>query len=156
MSELQSIIQSAFISEYRNRAAELHRWVDPLSLEQFWTNPFHYGNSVGHLLLHLTGNMRYYVGTQIAGTGYVRNRDLEFTDPTKHPKVEIVSRFDRTIDMVVATLEAQSATDWALPYSAELEPDAKDRFTIFLRCASHLYHHVGQINYLSRQLMLSA
>ena len=156
MSELQSIIQSAFISEYRNRAAELHRWVDPLSQEQFWTNPFNYGNSVGHLLLHLTGNLRYYIGTQIAGTGYVRNRDLEFNDPTRHPKAEVVSRFDRTIDMVVATLEAQSLTDWALPYSAEREPDAKDRFTIFLRCASHLYHHVGQINYLSRQFALKA
>jgi hypothetical protein len=152
MSELQSIIQSAFIGEYRNRAAELHRWVDPLSQEQFWTNPFNYGNSVGHLLLHLTGNLRYYIGTQIAGTGYVRNRDLEFTDPTKHPKAEVVSRFDRTIDMVVATLEAQSATDWALPYSGEGEPEAKDRFTIFLRCATHLYDHVGQLDYLSHQL----
>jgi uncharacterized damage-inducible protein DinB len=154
MSELQSIMQSAFISEYRDRAGELHRWVDPLSQQQFWTNPFNYGNSVGHLLLHLTGNLRYYIGTQIAGTGYVRNRELEFTDSTKHPKAEVVSRFDRTIDMAVATLEAQSATDWTLPYSAEHEPDAKDRFTVFLRCASHLYHHVGQIHYLSRQLAL--
>jgi|SRR5580704_1581832 hypothetical protein len=156
MSDLHSIIQSAFISEYRNRAAELHRWVDPLSQEQFWTNPFKYGNSVGHLVLHLTGNLRYYIGTQIAGTGYVRNRDLEFTDPTKHPKAEVVSRFDRTIDMVVATLEAQSATDWTLSYSAERETEAKDRFAAFLRCDSHLYHHIGQINYLSRQLTLGA
>lgn len=152
MSELHSIIQSAFISEYRNRAGELHRWIDPLNEEQFWTNPFKYGNSVGHLVLHLTGNLRYYIGTQIAGTGYVRHRDLEFADTTNPPKNEIVARFDRTIDMVVATLEAQSSTDWAISYSAEREPEAKDRFTIFLRCASHFHSHVGQINYLSRQL----
>jgi hypothetical protein len=153
MSDLHAIIQSALVKEYRERAGELHRWVDPLSQEQLWTNPFTYGNSVGHLLLHLTGNLRYYIGTQIAGTGYVRNRALEFTDTAKHPKPEVVSRLDRTIDMVVATLEAQSATDWTLPYSGEGEPEAKDRFTIFLRCATHFYEHVGQINYLSRQLM---
>jgi Protein of unknown function (DUF1572) len=152
MNELHGIIQSAFVSEYRNRAGEIHRWVDPLSQEQFWTNPFSYGNSVGHLVLHLTGNLRYYIGTQVAGTGYVRNRDLEFTDPAKHPKAEVVSRFDRTIEMVVATLEAQSAMDWTLPYSAEREPEAKDRFTLFLRCATHLYDHGGQIDYLSRRL----
>jgi hypothetical protein len=155
MSELHSIVQSALVKEYRERAGELHRWVDPLSQEQFWTNPFTYGNSVGHLLLHLTGNLRYYIGTQIAGTGYVRNRDLEFTDTAKHPKAEVVARFDRTIDMVVATLEAQSATDWTLPYSGEGEPEAKHRFTIFFRCATHLYDHVGQIDYLSHQLTLS-
>jgi hypothetical protein len=155
MSELHSIIQSALVKEYRERAVELHRWVDPLSQEQFWTNPFSYGNSVGNLLLHLTGNLRYYIGTQIAGTGYVRNRNLEFTDTAKHPKAEVVSRFDRTIDMVVATLEAQSVAEWTLPYSGEGEPEAKDRFTIFLRCATHLYDHVGQIDYLSHQLGVS-
>jgi hypothetical protein len=154
VSDLHNIIQSAFISEYRDRAGELHRSVDPLSQEQFWTNPFHYGNSVGHLVLHLIGNLRYYIGAKIAGTGYVRNRDLEFADSTKPAKSEVVSRFDRTIDMVMVTLEAQSATDWTLPYSAEHEPESKDRFTVFLRCASHLYNHVGQINYLSRQLAL--
>ena len=153
MSDLHNIIQVALVKEYRERAGELHRWVDPLSQEQLWTNPFNYGNSVGHLLLHLTGNLRYYIGTQIAGTGYVRNRALEFTDTARHPKAEVVSRLDRTIDMVVATLEAQSATDWTLPYSGEGEPEAKDRFTIFLRCATHFYEHVGQVNYLSRQLM---
>jgi hypothetical protein len=155
MSDLHSIIQFALIKEYRERTAELHRWVDPLSQEQFWTNPFNYGNSVGHLLLHLTGNLRYYIGAQIAGTGYMRNRNLEFTDSAKHPKAEVVSRFDRTIDMVVATLEAQSATDWTLPYSGEGEPEAKDRFTIFFRCATHFYDHVGQIDYLSHQLGVS-
>jgi hypothetical protein len=154
VSDLHNIIQSAFIREYSNHAGELHRWVDPLSQVQFWTNPFNYGNSVGHLVLHLTGNLRYYIGAKIAGTGYVRNRDLEFADSTNPAKSEVVSRFDRTIDMVMATLEAQSATDWALPYSAEREPETKDRFTAFLRCASHLYNHVGQINYLSRQLAL--
>jgi Protein of unknown function (DUF1572) len=152
MSDLHAILQAALVKEYRERAGELHRWVDPLSQEQFWTNPYSYGNSVGHLLLHLTGNLRYYIGAQIAGTGYVRNRNLEFTDTAKHPKAEVVSRFDRTIDMVVTTLEAQSATDWTAPYSAEGEPEAKDRFTIFLRCATHFYDHVGQIDYLSHQL----
>jgi hypothetical protein len=39
-----------------------------------------------------------------------------------------------------------------LPFSAEREPEAKDRFTAFLRCAAHLYHHVGQIIYLAREL----
>jgi uncharacterized damage-inducible protein DinB len=152
LSQLSESIGTAFASEYRRRAAELHEWVDPLSEEQFWCNPFSYGNNVGHLLLHLTGNLSYYVGARIAGNGYVRNRDLEFTEPRKLPKAEVLRKFDETIAMVISTIEKQTEADWPAPYTAEWEPESKNRVTLFLRCASHLYHHVGQIIYLSREL----
>jgi hypothetical protein len=152
MSELSNTVRDAFTSEYRHRAAEVHKWVDGLTEEQFWRNPFSHGNSVGHLVLHLTGNLSYYIGSQIGQTGYVRHRDIEFTEPRKLPKAEVMRKFDETIVTVIAALEHQSDADWSAAYLAEREPDAKNRLTIFLRCASHLYHHVGQIIYLSREL----
>jgi uncharacterized damage-inducible protein DinB len=155
MSEFSQVISAAFASEYRMRAAELHKWADPLSEDQFWRNPYSYGNSVGNLVLHLTGNLSYYVGARIAETGYVRNRDLEFSESRRPPKAEELRKFDDAIAMVIATIERQSEADWTLPYSGEREPESKNRFTLFLRCASHLYHHVGQINYLSRELTKS-
>lgn len=155
MSTLSESVSAALASEYRNRAAELHKWVDPLSEEQFWRNPFSYGNSVGHLVLHLTGNLSYYVGARIAGTDYVRNRDLEFTEPRLLPKADAMRKFDETIAMVIASIEKQTEADWTSPYTAEREPDSRNRVTLFLRCASHLYHHVGQIIYLSRELRKS-
>jgi uncharacterized damage-inducible protein DinB len=152
MSALSEVVRTALTQEYREKAANLHKWVDPLTDEQFWRNPYSFGNSVGHLVLHLTGNLGYYIGARIALTGYVRHRDLEFTDSGRPPKAEVLRRFDDTIAMVVATIERQSDSDWTLPYSAEREPEAKDRFSAFFRCATHFYHHVGQINYLSREL----
>jgi len=152
MSELSAIVSTAFANEFRGRAANLHKWVDPLSNDEFWRNPFSYGNSVGHLVLHLTGNLNYYIGAQIARTGYVRNRDLEFTDATRSSKAEVLGKFDDTISMVATTAEKQFETDWNLPYSAEREPEASTRYVAFLRCAVHFYHHVGQIIYLCREL----
>jgi len=152
MSELSNAVGEALAKEYRERATELYKWVEPLSEEEFWVHPFGYGNSVGHLVLHLTGNLSYYIGAQIAGTGYIRKRDLEFTDTRRPSKAEVLRRFDETIVMVAATIEKQNEQDWTLPYTAEREPQAKDRFTAVLRCAMHFYHHVGQINYLSREL----
>jgi uncharacterized damage-inducible protein DinB len=152
LSALSESVGAALASEYRHRAAELHKWVDPLSEEQFWRNPFFHGNSVGHLMLHLTGNLSYYIGARIVGTGYVRNRDLEFSEPRKLPKAEVLGRFDEAIVTVIAAIGNQTEADWTAPYTAEREPDSKNRVTLFLRCASHLYHHVGQIIYLSREL----
>jgi uncharacterized damage-inducible protein DinB len=155
MTALSNAVREAFASENRARAVELHKWVDPLSDEQFWRNPFTYGNSVGHLVLHLTGNLSYYIGTRIADSGYVRNRDLEFTESRKPPKAEVLRNFDDIIALVIATIEKQSESGWSTPYSAERDTTSKNRLDIFLRCASHLYHHIGQIIYLARELKKS-
>ena len=133
MRDWAQMVREAYSSEYQMRSADLHKWVDPLTDEQFWSNPYPYGNSVGHLVLHLTGNLSYYIGARVADTGYVRNRDLEFTETRRPAKAEVMRKFDETIAMVISTIEKQGPGDWTLPYSAEREPEAKDRFTVFLR-----------------------
>ncbi len=152
MAEVNETVAAGLAKYYEFVAAQLHEWVDPLSNEQFWRKPYPYGNSVGHLVLHLTGNLNYYIGARIAATGYVRDRDREFTDKQPPPKEEALRAFDRAIVMVVATIRKQSAEDWGKAYTAEREPEAADRFQSFVRCAGHAYHHVGQIVYLSREL----
>jgi uncharacterized damage-inducible protein DinB len=152
MADLSGTIAGGLANYYEHVAKQLHKWVDPLSSEQFWRNPYPYGNSVGHLVLHLTGNLSYYIGARIAETGYVRNRDREFTETQRRPKEQALGEFDRIIALVAATIRKQSTEDWSADYTAEREPEAKDRFTAFLRCAGHAYHHVGQIIYLSKEL----
>jgi len=152
MADLNETVANGLAAYYEYVAKDLHKWVDPLTNEQFWRKPYPYGNSVGHLLLHLTGNLNYYIGARIAETGYVRDRDREFTEPKPPHKDEALKAFDWTVAMVVATIRKQDAGDWSKAYTAEREPEARDRFHIFVRCAGHAYHHVGQVVYLSREL----
>jgi Protein of unknown function (DUF1572) len=159
MNDLAQTVSETLASYYQEIGQWVHQWVDPLTTEQVWARPFGFqvgtsdGNSVGHLLLHLTGNLNYYIGTQIAGTRYVRNRPLEFTDAEKRSKDQVLAEFDRTIAMVVETVHKQKPADWTKPYTAEREPESTDRFTAFFRCAAHAYHHVGQMIYLSKELV---
>src|SRR5690242_17128644 len=134
MGDLSTTISSDLASYYEFVAAQVHKWVDPLTQEQFWRNPYSYGNSAGHLILHLTGNLNYYIGARVAETGYIRNRDREFTESEKLEKQRVLEAFDKTIRMVVATIRKQESADWLQPYSAEREPGATERFMIFLRC----------------------
>jgi DinB family protein len=152
MPELQETVTKGLVTYYEYVAQDLHKWVDPLTNEQFWRNPYPYGNSVGHLVLHLTGNLSYYLGARVAENGYIRDRDREFNDKNPPSKDQAMRAFDSTIAMVVATLRKQTASDWGKAYTAEREPEAADRFQIFVRCAGHAYHHVGQIIFLSREL----
>jgi len=152
MPELASVVASTLAAYYEGVRDSVHELLAPISTEQLWTRPYPYGNSIGHLLLHVTGNLNYYIGAQIAGTGYVRNRPIEFNDTSKRPKEQVLGDFDKAIAMVVSTIHAQSPQDWTAPYSAVLEPEAHDRFTVVMRMAAHAYHHVGQIIYLSKEL----
>ena len=108
-----SVIQSSLADYFRVMVQErVHELVSPLSSEQIWQRPFPYGNSIGNLILHLTGNLNYYIGAQIAGTGYIRQRDLEFSDGGK-PKGELLKVFDDAIQITGATIEKQSDHDWS-------------------------------------------
>jgi uncharacterized damage-inducible protein DinB len=150
--DLDAVVTLSLAAYYEGVRDRLHKWVAPLSTDQLWRNPYPYGNSIGHLLLHLTGNLNYYVGARIAGTGYVRDRAREFNETRHLPKDDVLADFDRAIAMGAATIRKQSAADLAASYSADLEPEAHDRFTVLLRMAAHAYHHVGQIIYLSKEV----
>jgi hypothetical protein len=148
MENLQATIASGLTERYRTLALRVRELAALLTEEQFWLKPFPFGNSFGHLVLHLTGNLNYYIGAQVAGTGYVRDRDREFAETRHLPKAEVLKDFDETIAMVQRAVQAQSVEDWSAPYSAVGSGDVGDRFHMVLKCAAHLDHHVGQMNYL--------
>jgi len=155
IERLSALIAQSLAAEYSRVRDRVHALVEPLSTEQLWRRPFPYGNSVGHLLLHLTGNLSYYIGTQVAGTGYVRDRPKEFADESRREKADVLRDFDRALDMVLSTLAAQGEADWHAAYSGTGTSET-DRLAIFLHCVTHADHHAGQMIYVCKQLGLGA
>ena len=151
MSDLHSTFSSILVDRYTTNAARVHELAGPLSNAQFWQKPFPFGNSFGHLVLHLTGNLNYYIGAQIAKTGYVRDRPREFTDPNPPSKDEALKRFDAAVAMVLHTVRAQSPEDWSSEYSG-VGATALNRLDMVVQCAAHMQHHIGQMIYLGYEL----
>jgi uncharacterized damage-inducible protein DinB len=152
VSELSNTVANAFIHSYRNLTEKVHDLSETLSEEQFWTKPYPYGNSFGHLTLHIIGNFNYYIGTEIANTGYVREREREFKEQDHPSKEEVLRRLDEAVELVIATIEAQTEETWSSRYEAEGALDfVSDRFSIMLRCATHFHHHIGQMIYLEKE-----
>jgi uncharacterized damage-inducible protein DinB len=147
MSDLHSTICLVLTNRYAANATRVRELAAPLTNTQFWQKPFPFGNSFGHLVLHLTGNLNYYIGAQIAMTGYVRDRPREFNDPNPPSKDEALQRFHDAVDMVLKTIRAQSSEDWAAKYSGA-GSDAQNRLEMVMQCAAHMQHHIGQLIYL--------
>ena len=146
MSEVATAVKGDLVRYYRHLGTRVERAARSLPHEKFWLKPFAFGNSLGHVILHLTGNLNHYIGAQIAGTGYVRDRPLEFTDPSMHPPAQVVARFQDAIDMVVRTIESLADADLLVP--VEGYDPIQTRFGLLLVCASHLNNHIGQMAYL--------
>ena len=144
---LDVTLTSALCDRFNTNAARIRELALPLSEDQFWGKPFPFGNSFGHLVLHLTGNLNYYVGAQIAKTGYVRDRAREFNDPNPPPKDEALQRLQEAVVMVIATVGEQSAADWSASYSA-VGTNCSNRLDMVIQCAAHMQHHIGQMIYL--------
>ena len=147
MPKLSETIATDLAARYTKLAGYIRDLAAPLTQEQFWTKPFPFGNSFGHLVLHLTGNLNYYIGAQIAGTGYVRDRPREFSETAPPSKDEVLKKFEEAIELVRRTIRAQTGQDWSKPYAAT-GAEARDRFDMVVQCATHLHHHVGQMMYL--------
>jgi hypothetical protein len=151
MPDISSALSAVLIGRYEANAARTHELAAPLTNAQYWHKPFSYGNSFGHLVLHLTGNLNYYIGTQIANTSYVRDRPREFNDTAPPSKKESFKLFDDAVKMVIKTIRAQSTEDWSAEY-AGAGTDAKTRLEMVVQCAAHMQHHIGQMIYLSYEL----
>ena len=151
MIDLNSTLSTVLTDRYAANAARVRELADPLTDKQFWQKQFPYGNSFGHLVLHLTGNLNYYIGARIAKTGYVRDRPREFNDPNPPSKDEALKRFDDAIAMVKQTIRAQSSEDWSAEYSGA-GTNAKVRLDMIMQCAAHMQHHIGQMIYLGYEL----
>jgi hypothetical protein len=152
MNKLSNTIATGFIHYYEGYGRRVHTLAEQLSEEQFWIKPYSYGNSFGNLVLHLTGNLNYYIGAQIANSGYIREREREFTENRFQEKESVLHNLNRAIDLVIKTLKNQREDDWLQAYQATGVDDVKDRFNIYLRCAVHFHHHLGQMIYLVEEL----
>lgn len=150
MDTLSTAVKGDLARYFRHMADRVERAARSLPPDQLWVKPFPFGNSVGHLVLHLTGNLNHYIGSLIAGTGYVRDRPREFTE-TEVPEAEaMLQRFQEAVAMVIHTLEEIGPEDLSAPMPDQAP--ISTRFGLFLVCASHMNNHIGQMGYLVQAL----
>ena len=108
-------------------------------------------NSAGNLCLHLTGNINGFIGAQMGKTGYVRQRDLEFSLKDV-PRAELIQKIEDTIVMVDSVLDSITTEQLEALYPMEVfgHPMTTEYFLVHL--ATHLDYHLGQVNYHRRLL----
>jgi uncharacterized damage-inducible protein DinB len=108
-------------------------------------------NSAGNLCLHLVGNLNTYIGAEIGKTGYVRNRDLEFSQKNV-PQEKLLAMIDATKEAVEKGLSMLKEEDLQKEYPLLVFDKRTSTEYFLVHLAVHLGYHLGQVNYHRRLL----
>lgn len=108
-------------------------------------------NTPGTLCLHICGNLNHFIGSLIGNTGYVRNREKEFSDKNVSRKT-LLDLIEETKKNVSDTFGRLTDEDFHKIYPDNKFGENPSYAFIFSRLISHLSYHLGQINYHRRLL----
>lgn len=116
--------------------------------EQVWALPAGLPNSGGTLALHAAGNLQHFVGTVLAGSRYVRDRDAEFSRRGV-PRAELIEELRRAQEAValLATIEPSRFSE---PYPALVANRRVNTGEFLTHLAVHLAYHAGQLDFHRR------
>jgi uncharacterized damage-inducible protein DinB len=144
------MITETLISIYKRDLDKLKTEIDQYeSDEKVWLVATGITNSGGNLALHLVGNLKHFIGAVLGGTGYVRDRDAEFTSKSVS-RAQLIAAVDETTEIVSTTLAKLTGDELAATYPIDVfgQPMTTEYFIIHL--ATHFNYHLGQINYHRR------
>ena len=106
-------------------------------------------NSAGNLVLHLIGNLNHFIGATLGHSGYIRQRDLEFSLKNV-PRETLLQHLDETAAIVTQTISALSPADFEQNYPLDKHGKTVSTTYMLLHLLTHLNYHLGQINYHRR------
>jgi len=107
-------------------------------------------NSAGNLSLHLIGNLNHFIGATLGHSGYVRQRDLEFSS-RDIAREHMLAEIDKLRDVVGRVLGGMTPEKLETQYPFEIFGQRSTGFYL-THFYGHLTYHLGQINYLRRIL----
>ena len=117
--------------------------------EDIWRLFSAISNTPGNLCLHLCGNLDHFFGAVIGNTGYIRDRDLEFSKKNVS-REELIEGIEQTKLMLEKIFDAMTLEDVNTVYPIDIFGDNVTYGFVFSRLISHLAYHIGQINYHRR------
>lgn len=131
-------------------ARQIARCVRMLTSEQLWRRPNEQSNSVGNLVLHLTGNARQWLCSHVGGDAFERRRQAEFDERGPLPAEQILAALDAVIRRGCEVLGRLTEHDLAdrrtiQGYNVTIQ-------TAIFHVVEHFSWHSGQIVYATKAM----
>jgi uncharacterized damage-inducible protein DinB len=151
MSELgHAFIERAQFHFAEDYLPKIDRSLKLLSDEQIWWRSNPESNSIGNLLLHLSGNVRQWIICGLGDATDTRDRDSEFAQRDAIPRDKLFNRLKETVSEAVAVLGRLDPD--RLLEKRRIQGYDVSMLDAVLHVVEHFSMHTGQIILLTKQL----
>ena len=135
-------------SEFKRRIFEesydrIENCLNRLDENQIWHKPNDNTNSIGNLILHLTGNVRQYICSGLGEQKDIRERSIEFMSSSKCSRDDLDQKLIELRNDVMAVLP--NIDKKALMREYEGQGFNEKGISIMIHVIEHFSYHVGQI-----------
>ena len=140
-----------FISEIKRRLFEesqvrLERCLNELSEADIWWRPNENSNSVGNLVLHLSGNARQWILAGLGGALDQRRRQTEFDERGPIPRADLIQKVRDVMGEIDEVLDHLKPEDLERPIVVQSFDETG--LSILIHVVEHFSYHVGQMAYI--------
>jgi uncharacterized damage-inducible protein DinB len=140
-----------FVSEIKRRLFEesqvrLERCLNELSEADIWWRPNENSNSVGNLVLHLSGNARQWILAGLGGASDQRRRQAEFDERGPISRAELIQKVHDVMSEIDEVLDRLRPEDLERPIVVQNFDETG--LSILIHVVEHFSYHVGQMAYI--------
>ena len=119
--------------------------------ENLWKIEGDIKNSSGNLSLHICGNLQHFIGAVLGNSGYIRNRDAEFSQKNIS-RENLLNEIELTVTAVKKGMNNLTDEELYKEYPLEKWNQHSSKAFLLIHLTAHLNYHLGQLNYLRRVL----
>lgn len=145
---LLNTLKTLFTRDLNRLKKEIGKYQDEKKL---WYIEEEISNSGGNLCLHLIGNLNTYIGAELGGSGYIRNREAEFSLKGISQAV-LIEKIEETKVVIIQTLDNLAEDQLQAEYPELVFEEKTSTEYLLVHLTTHLTYHLGQINYHRRLL----
>jgi uncharacterized damage-inducible protein DinB len=148
-------VSEAFVSQARSLLVteylpKIERCLEALTEEDLWWRANESSNSIGNLLLHLSGNARQWIVSGLGGRPDERRRQIEFDERSSILKADLIGGLKQTLVEVDAVLAGFDLASLLTHYQIQ-ECEVSAIEAVF-HVVEHFSMHTGQIILLTKLL----
>lgn len=116
---------------------------------ELWIIEKEINNSAGNLCLHLIGNLNHFIGATLGETGFIRDREIEFSAKNE-TRQNLINEIEKTMETVKSSLNKLSNDNFDKNFPVEKHGKVVKMDFMLLHLLTHFNYHLGQINYHRR------
>ncbi|MBT8232762.1 MAG: DUF1572 family protein [Saprospiraceae bacterium] len=142
-------------AEFERRLIEegltrIKKCLSMLSEKEVWHNQNKNTNSVGNLILHLSGNVTQYILSGIGDAEDLRVRDEEFDTTARISKDKLIAKIESTLHAANKTI--QNIREEDLTKEIRVQGFSETTLSVIIHVIEHFSYHVGQITYYTKYI----